>query len=191
MDHRILYAAQQAQNQAWLPPATSRYHAIISLLLSQRISFTQSRHLRQSLYTALNTTEFTPNLLATLKPELKAMIPSKFHRIIDRVTALALTNQLDWIQLGQIDGIGPWTIKGAKLMTREDDDIFLAEDLYIRQRLRELYDLPTIPTIRQARMMAQVWGGSHSLVSRFLWRLRPAGAKRLREGHPIQQSDLI
>jgi 3-methyladenine DNA glycosylase/8-oxoguanine DNA glycosylase len=215
MDQRILNAAQQAQDQAWLPPPTSQYHAIISLLLSQRISLAQSRNLRRSLYTALGTNEFTPDIMATLKPELKALIPSKFHPIIDQVTALALTNHhqsdlvsevprnltsptdsgtrrvIEWTRLSQISGIGPWTIKGAKLMIRENEEIFLAEDLYIRQRLRELYNLPAVPTIRQAMTMAQVWAGSWSLVSRFLWRLRPEGAKKLQEGQPIQSTDLI
>lgn len=189
MDQIILQAARQAQS--WLPPKTSRYHAIISLLLSQRISFSQSRQLRQNLYTALGITEFKPEIMAALKPEIRAMIPTKFHSIIDQVTALAVTNQLEWPRLEQISGIGPWTLKGAKLMTQEAEDIFLAEDGYIRQRLREIYSLSQVPTIRQAESLAMVWTGSRSLVSRFLWRLRPEGTQRLRRGDLIQITDLI
>lgn len=81
---------------------------------------------------------------------------------------------MDYNKLGQVKGIGEWTIQTVKLSMLESLDIFPEKDYFIRKRLQILYPdkFSSIPTPVQARILAQSWAPYRSIVTWYLWRWR-------------------
>jgi len=189
MKSKILELAHQVQ--LWLPKETSLYHATISLILSQRISFAASRKIRQNLYGLIGTNILTPEAMSKLSTDDLKSIGIRNPDLIQSITNLALQNKLDINTLRNLTGIEPWTLKGLLIMTYSDPDVFLAKDLYIRKRLQDIYGRPKVLTIKEAEQLAQSWKGHRSIVSRFLWRLKKDSSYKIREGIELTREDFL
>ena len=189
MEQLILQEA--IQNVHLLPKPVSLYKSLISLIISQQISFKASRKLRGNLYQYLGSNEFTPeNILKITSVQWEGWGLNPHRReLIHRVTDMALKSELRVADLSKIEGIGPWTLKGLQIMTYIEPDVFLYEDAFIRKHIRKLFGNLTL---RQIQKLSQtpVWAGQRSLVSRFLWRLRDSGALKLIQGENITPEDL-
>jgi hypothetical protein len=147
------------------------YHDLLSLIISQRISFKVSRAIRKKLLDICYTHNknkrnvrgveecdadslepdpvYDPNVIKDLDLKSYGISNPKVTKCIEHVTALALANNLSMNELKDIPGIGDWTYKGLLIMGHGDsstcsNSIFLSEDAWIRKRLSELVDDPRI-----------------------------------------------
>jgi 3-methyladenine DNA glycosylase/8-oxoguanine DNA glycosylase len=84
--------------------------------------------------------------------------------------------------LKQVKGFGPWSIDAIKLQTgTTEPNILLAQDLWIRKRVSEIFVLNKTPTEKETRKIFEGYQGHLTLLSRFLWRLTPLGAQKVKE----------
>lgn len=173
------------------------FHQTISLLLSQKISFYQSRKIRQSLfaliapdiaYTKVNISKLTNKQL------LNIGVSEQKYEIIQQIINIQcdLLNYSEWIdQLKSIKGIGLWTIKCLKIIFNIDDNIFLSEDLWIRKRLSELIDSDKSLTIAESNKISQKFNNYKTLVSKLLWRIKPEGIIAIKNNQQLNGNHFI
>jgi 3-methyladenine DNA glycosylase/8-oxoguanine DNA glycosylase len=185
LDARISSEAIKWQNE--LPPPQPPYHCLVSCLISQKISFARSRAIRRRLYHKLEGNICTAENMASLSTEESREIGLTETQI---AVIRDLPNPLETKHLTKIPMIGKWTRKAIAIMTYSDDNIFLAEDAYIRKRLCEIYGLENL-NAADATQVAENWLTDRSLISRFLWRLKPSGAAKIARKCDISAEDLI
>ena len=166
-----------------LPEAVPRYHAVISCIISQKISFQRSRGIRRKLYKELGSDIFTKSKIESLNLN-DLGLDARVIEIIDQVNRL---ENLSFKNLAKISGIGKWTIDAVKILTYYDPDIALYKDKYIRKILSGLYG----KTFTEGT--AKAWFekvSNKSLVSRFLWRLKYTSINKIIDSEPLTSLDL-
>lgn len=192
LNEKVLLYSKLAEENGYLPSPVSLYHASISLVLSQKISFRKSRLIRSKLYSHLGKSVFLPEDTINIEKGFYREIGIEDHigKLIRKITRLAQKEKLTFETLAELKGIGDWTIKGAKIMTyTEEPNIFLFEDGYIRKILTSLYELDTKLTLSQARKYGKRWSGNETLVSRFLWRLKEDSVKKIFRSQDLTRED--
>lgn len=181
------------------------YHDLLCLIISQRISFTVSRNIRKKLRDACKDNEgiYDPSTIKSLDLKSFGLSNTKILKCIDEVTNLAIQEKLNMSTIKNIPGIGDWTYNGLIVMGHRSPDksydishcishnisydIFLYQDAWIRKRLSELLDTKLTP--RSANdlidnMCGYMFSHNHvivdkSKVSRFLWRIKDTGIKKI------------
>lgn len=158
-------------------------HQAISLVISQKISFQQGKNIRKELFYLINPDlEFTKENIKNIKDENLENIGIDVLKIktIRNILKLDDTDNNDFIEkIGNIKGIGPWTIKCLKIYFELDNDIFLSEDLWIRKRVTELTENDTVLTQKECENASKNWSGYRTQVSKFFWRIKPSGITAL------------
>lgn len=172
----------------WTMPKKNKLHWIVSLIISQGIPFEQGRIIRIKLYEKLNKYDLDyDTLIKMTDDDWNEIMTNKFKiKCIKNVLKLGKDPSIE--ELEQINGIGPWTIKAIKLQCYNFDDIFLEEDYWIRKKLKEIYDLNSVPDVKGACKISQRWNENmRSDISRFLWRLKTEGSITLRNGDNLDK----
>lgn len=146
----------------------SPYVALVAAIIGQRISYTQARKIRGAIYAQLGTS-FGP---ADIERAV-AVIPAAKLALIRRVNQYLGNNILTeyniW-QLNCLTGIGDWTINCALLACSNNPDIFLPDDLFIRQRLQRYFRLSQLPPPAMAAQLSERWKPHRSTAMWYLWR---------------------
>jgi len=209
---RVLSAAQLAEEKGWLPPVREDFDCAVSLVLSQRIPFAESRAIRRGMYAKVGKSVLEAQNMQRWTDEdwFSVGLTDSFKiKIIRSIVALALeakqggevkgeppaAHGLTSHGLSLLCGIGPWTIKGWEISTRRAPDLFLQEDKWIRFHLKTLFKKRTMPSESVAAKLAEAhWKGHRSLVTRFLWRLEKQSATKLLSengGINLAQADFV
>lgn len=112
------------------------FHQTISLIISQKISFSSSRKIRQKMFELIfPEKEFTVKNISNITKDtlISFGIDENKYETILNILKLDNSNENQWItKISKIKGIGSWTIKCLKIMFNIDNDLFLYEDLWIR-----------------------------------------------------------
>jgi len=121
----------------------------------------------------------TAEQVAELPPEAFGM-PRARAETIRRVAALVARGELDLsgrgpheetlAALGELPGIGPWTLGYVAMRALHDSDAFMAGDLGVRKGLEAL-DLPSTPKEVMAR--AERWRPWRAYAVMHLWHAHP------------------
>lgn len=154
------------------------YVALIGAVIGQIIRYQDAKRIRGELYKRLGGTDFTVHDFVAVSDEdlFKIGFDEQKIKILKRVNnfivdqQLDLTKESDLKRLLEIRGIGEWTIQTVKLTSMLDIDIFPAKDVFLRNRLKRLYNLPSRPTIKETEKLAEKWSPYRSVVCWFLWR---------------------
>jgi AraC family transcriptional regulator of adaptative response / DNA-3-methyladenine glycosylase II len=109
-----------------------------------------------------------PATLATLDPAALAMPRARARALVGLCAALATgAVRLDSRRaLLALPGIGPWTAGYVAMRALGDPDVFLVEDLGVRQALRRLGGPDDL---RAARALAAAWAPWRSYATQYLW----------------------
>lgn len=173
------------------------FHQTISLIISQKISFVQSRTIRSEIFKIISPDkEFSRNnLLKIGKDKLISIgIDENKYNVISNIINLKQNddNKLLWLsEIEKIKGIGPWTIKCIKIMFDIEDDIFLYEDLWIRKRLSELLSCDKTLSPKECNQLSSSWKGYRTLVSKFLWRIKPEGITAIKNNKILKENHFL
>lgn len=176
------------------------FHQSVSLITSQKISFAKSRQARQILYDLIKPEqEFTSKNLSKIDKSqwLKIGIAESQYASIQNLIKLDQNDydNKEWIeQISKIKGIGPWTIKGLKIMFNIEPDLFLFEDYWIRSRMTELITIekkPSCISSSNANILSSYWKGYRTHVSLFFWRIKPEGISALKNGITLTKTHFI
>lgn len=125
--------------------------------------------------------QITPKIILGIK-NLEEYIPyqAKRKRILN-IAQFFIQNQIPNMRstsskevikyYSQIQGIGPWTVKMLLIYNYGRLDICAFEDLGVRQGLRILYQLKSVPNIPEARKLTHSWGNLATLGSLLAWKM--------------------
>ncbi|MHA2503529.1 MAG: DNA-3-methyladenine glycosylase family protein [Candidatus Kariarchaeaceae archaeon] len=69
----------------------------------------------------------------------------------------------------QIKGIGPWTVEMFLIFNMTRLDVFSYRDLVVRKGMQILYDLPEVPSLKEARDLGQSWGELKTIGTLLSW----------------------
>ncbi len=153
------------------------YVALIGAIIGQIVRYTQAKSIRSNLY-RLCGTNFTSAIITGLKAEHwnyiglspdKVMIINRINQYLTE-SGNNLRSIDDIKQLKQIAGVGDWTINTTILTSFLDWDTFPSGDLFVRKRIKKLYNLSKVPTVREVRNMSERWSPYRSIVAWCLWR---------------------
>ncbi|MEM6967369.1 MAG: hypothetical protein AAF573_21575, partial [Bacteroidota bacterium] len=87
-------------------------------------------------------------------------------------------NKIDWKKqsdedvrkhLGQIKGVGTWTVDMILLYTLERENIFPADDYHIKQMMTQRYAIDTSSRVKaQMKAIAEPWSPYQSIATKYL-----------------------
>jgi len=177
----------------WTLKPKTLFHNTISLLTSQKIKFSESRAIRKKLYELNeNREEYCPKIFANLSfiNFKNCGLEDNIINCMFEVIELEKSNKLTIENLENIKGIGPWTIKSLKIMNKLDDNVFLFEDYWIRQRLSEIVKSDKILTQSECKKYVNNYKNL-SDVSRFLWRINKNGTRKILNNQELERSDFV
>ena len=191
------YYQIKATREWWGNPCPSAFHHICSMVTSQEISFSKGRDIRKQLYSLSESHGYGPVLvpkfilnLGKERLSTTGLSESRCQTLIHAaiVGSQNIDNNPDIYS--DIKGIGPWTIKGTKLLLGIDENIVLYEDKWIKQRLGQLVD-KRIVTETEAKNTFKLWPGHESLMSYFFWRAKPSAIDKMKSSQPLTRDDFV
>lgn len=184
------YMSQTTEH--WMIPQKSFYHNAVSLITSQKIAFNKSRQIRKKLYELNNCNdEYDYNLFNTFTREqfIECGLDDNLVTCIMTITELAINDNLNINTISNIKYVGPWTIKALKILNNLDDEQFLSEDYWIRQRVARLFNMTTLSK-KECDDKISNWT-KKSLVSRFFWRILVSGIEKMQDGEKLTEEDFV
>ena len=153
------------------------YVALVGAVIGQIVRYTKAKSVRSKLYEVCGI-DFSPSVITNLTTQHWNYIGLGLDKVevILRINQYLLTknitlNTVENIKsLKQIKGIGEWTINTTILTSFMDWDTFPPGDLFIRKRIKKLYNLTKLPTNREVRNISERWKPYRSIVAWYLWR---------------------
>jgi len=177
-DPKLQRVFDEVDREAFEISDKSPYCALVGAVIGQKIRFAKARELRGKIYRKLGGTLFGPQHTKKLSnAELGRLgLEVRQIEILRRVECWCLehpawsTNEgLEQMRCN-VRGVGPWTIQVIKLSALTDLDVFPTNDVFVNQRIKKLYGLPTRPTKRKVLEIAAKWSPYRSVVCWWLWR---------------------
>jgi 3-methyladenine DNA glycosylase/8-oxoguanine DNA glycosylase len=173
------------------------FHQVISLIISQKISFSQGRLIRKNIFNHINEEFFTKNNLEKINPDqfTKFGLDDAKIKIISNIINIEYKNNEDFItKISNIKGIGPWTIKSLKIMFDlkfdPSENEFLFEDLWIRKRVSELLKIEKVITQSECKNISNCIKNKR-IKSIFFWRIKPEGIKKILKNENLKREDFV
>ncbi len=167
-----------------LKPRRDRFLMLVSSIISQQISTSAARSIRQRLFDHLAPEKPSPENLRRLTPEVLRTLglsPQKASYLLDlanRVAAgevrLEKTGRMpdDEViaELIKVKGIGVWTAQMFLMFALARPDVFPHDDLGVKTAIKNLYNLDELPDKETSHRIAQPWRPYASVASWYCWR---------------------
>lgn len=196
------YVEVEVTRKWWQQPQYSLFHHVVSLITSQQIKFAQGRKIRLALYElcrqylrrqghsidAKALVELTPAFIQSLSDTELRGTGLTFERC-RTIQALANVKEHTLTEYAKVSGVGAWTLKGTMILCNLDPHVILHEDSWIRDRLGEMVDHPVDED--EVKDIFKLWKGHETLMSYFLWRIKPSGIRRLLARQPLERTDFV
>ena len=150
-------------------------------VIGQRIRFERAREIRRQLGTGEWTLE-----------QLMEAPWSTFHlstttiATIRTILGLAKQSKLE-TNWESIKGVGRWTVKAVKLIRNDDPTIWLWEDKWVIQRMRDYLQCPS----GDVKTWMALYPGVPRDASMFFWRIRPEGIVHIHQGKDLTRDDFL
>ena len=172
-------------------PNSGLYTNLLSLIISQEVAFNKGRLIRRKIYAECGI-PIDPHKLLKCNLDEFGLTISRSNLIRTITKDYIEKDVIDLEEISLMKGIGPWTIKGTKLLSGlADAYTSLYEDSYIRKRIKEYLGLTILPTIAQTKKMFEELGPNQRSVTIFLWRIKPSGIKKLLEVKELNTIDFV
>lgn len=69
----------------------------------------------------------------------------------------------------QVKGIGEWTVQMHLIFAFGRKDVLAAKDLVVRKGIQKLYDLTTVPTVKEVYRICEKWGNLATIGTILSW----------------------
>ena len=69
----------------------------------------------------------------------------------------------------QVKGIGEWTVQMHLIFAFGRKDVLAAKDLVVRKGIKKLYDLNTVPTVKEVYTICKKWGNLATIGTILSW----------------------
>ena len=161
-----------------------RFRSLVRSIISQQISGSAARSIRQRLEKMLAPGKITAEKLARLSPaELRSagISPQKSRYLHDLATKVQngevplrhlarMPDEEAIAELVQVKGIGVWTAQMFLMFSLGRLDVFPHDDLGIRAALRNLYRLRDLPGKDASHRIAKPWRPYATIACWYCWR---------------------
>lgn len=148
------------------------YVSLIGSVIGQIVRYEAAKTIRSNLYRKYGN-YFTIDDIVKIKIEewMEIGLSKDKIDIILRINDYILKHpNWDISDLKSVRGIGEWTITTTILISFKDWDVFPCGDLFIRKRLKRIYNLDKVPTIGETRIISEKYKPYRSVVAWYLWR---------------------
>jgi len=167
-----------------LKPRRDRFHALVSSIISQQISGSAARSIRQRLFDHVAPDKLTAEMLCRLSPEVLRKLglsTQKASYLLDLANHVAsgelklermarLSDEAVIEELIKVKGIGVWTAQMFLIFSLGRLNVFPHDDLGVRTAIRNLYDLEELPDKITSHRIAEAWRPYASIASWYCWR---------------------
>jgi DNA-3-methyladenine glycosylase II len=167
-----------------LRPRRDRFQMLVSSIISQQISSTAARSIRQRLLSHVAPEKLSAENLSRLPPETLRTLgisPQKASYMLDlanrvrrgevRLEKMGRMSDEEVIEeLVKIKGIGVWTAQMFLMFALGRLDVFPHGDLGVRTAIRNLYALDDLPDRVTSHRIAEPWRPYASIGSWYCWR---------------------
>ncbi len=164
----------------WKQIIKTPYVALIGAIVGQKIRYQRARTIRGKLYqkftihfTILDIDNVSDSVLQACGINRKGIDTIREVNLFIHKHHLEMTSTEDLRKLGQVSGIGPWTINAAILTSMKDWTIFPENDYFIKKRIQKLYRMSKMPTKKELEIRFQSWAPWQGIVCWYLWRWFP------------------
>jgi DNA-3-methyladenine glycosylase II len=161
-----------------------RFHALVSSIISQQISGSAARSIRQRLFDHVAPEKLTAENLCCISPDVLRKLglsPQKATYLLDLANRVAcgelrlarmarLSDEAVIEELTKIKGIGVWTAQMFLIFSLGRLNVFPHDDLGVRTAIRNLYDLEELPDKTTSHRIAEPWRPYASIASWYCWR---------------------
>ena len=170
-------------NQISLPALQSTndvFHDLMSCIIEQQIHYRSTKKIFQKMLDASSIEQLTPQNFAIFEEKAFQSIKlstNKYETIL-RVVDFFQKNKIDWKSktdeevvklLGQIKGVGPWTIDMILLYTLERENIFPADDYHLKLMMGKMYPINQSAKVKaQMKNIAAEWSPYQSYAVKYL-----------------------
>ena len=162
----------------------NRFAMLVRSIISQQISTSAARSIRQRLEELLSPGSITPADIARLKARQlrSAGLSGQKASYIQDLAGKVNSGELNLRQIGRLSdervieqlthvrGIGHWTAQMFLMFSLGRADVFPHGDLGIRSAIRQAYRLDELPDRRQSEKIAEPWHPHATIASWYLWR---------------------
>jgi len=128
MAQAILAYIRENKLEPFPPDSRGYYHNVVSLIISQRIRFTESRAIRAAIYTILGTSSLENIMSLTPAQRAACGLTDDKWRVISEFTEHGESAK----------GIGPWTIACARIMAGDFSVGFITTDSSVNALVRKI-----------------------------------------------------
>ena len=173
--HRFDYV-MAATGQLPLRRRTDGFAQLLSAIVSQQLSVASAASIWKRVQDA--DMDKPANIAAASDEDLRAcgLSRQKIRYVralvdadIDYVALRELPSSEVIKTLTTVSGIGVWTAEIYAMFSLGRADVFAPGDLALQEAARLLFDLPTRPTEKELRQMAQAWTPWRAVAARALW----------------------
>jgi DNA-3-methyladenine glycosylase II len=161
-----------------------RFQSLVSSIISQQISGSAARSIRQRLFDYVAPEKLQPENLCRLSPDVLRSLglsSQKASYLLDLANRVASGElRLDTLgrladdqvieQLVEVKGIGVWTAQMFLMFSLGRPDVFPHDDLGVRTAIRNLYGLEELPDKSTSHRIAEPWRPYASIASWYCWR---------------------
>ena len=162
----------------------NRFQVLVRSIISQQISTSAARTIRQRFEELVAPAEITPDAISSLtEKQLRSagVSQQKASYLID-LSRKIQNNSLRLNQIGrladekviaeltQVKGIGRWTAQMFLMFCLGRPDVLPHDDLGIRSALRNLYGLNDLPDKTTCKAIAQPWRPYTTVACWYCWR---------------------
>jgi DNA-3-methyladenine glycosylase II len=162
----------------------NRFGMLVRSIISQQISTSAARSIRQRLYDLLEPDVLSAEAIAARSDEeLRSVGLSRQKisylkdlcgRVLDRrlrLDRIGRSSDEEVIEhLIQVKGIGRWTAQMFLIFSLGRLDVFPHDDLGVRSSIHELYKLDELPTKQRSHEIAAIWKPYSTVASWYCWR---------------------
>ncbi len=167
-----------------LPHHSDRYAALVKSIISQQISTKAADSIHRRLCEAIAPEGLKAPIVAALSEEQMQAVglsPQKRRYLRDLTEkVVAGTVRLEQLhrrtddevieELTLVKGIGVWTAQMFLIFSLNRPNVFPADDLGIRNALRNVYQLKELPDKKKSHEIAAPWAPYASVAAWYCWR---------------------
>lgn len=167
-----------------LKPRRDRFVMLVSSIISQQISTSAARSIRQRLFDHVapekisteNLCRLTPDVLRTLgvSPQKAAYLLDLANRVasgevrLDKMGRMSDEEVIE--ELIRIKGIGVWTAQMFLMFALGRPNVFPHDDLGVKTAIKNLYGLDELPDKTTSHRIAEPWRPYATVASWYCWR---------------------
>jgi len=181
------YIIRNSTQKPDFTPHKNYYQTLVDSIVSQQLSVKAAATIEKRFIDLFDGADFpTPEQILTKDIEIlrsaglsrpkAGYIQDLAMKVIDGTVQFdhldALSNEEIITELTKVKGIGEWTVHMFLMFCMGRLDVLPSGDLGIRNGIKKLYDLPTIPTPLEIQVLAQKnnWHPYESVASWYIWK---------------------